>query len=147
MSSAATAPLPERPTGMEPSLLIAGVSALLKAIDTWVSYRDSKRAAEAFQKEKNKPESPIEIREQGAILAEIVPKDILDKMIDRATQCWTKYGNVLDGDYLPDEIDEATTSVKACICRELRRIRSLGQPLPEGKLTEWWNLYCAQSDT
>lgn len=138
-----SAPLPERPSEMEASIMIAGVSALLKAIDTWVNYRDSKRAAEAFRREKINPESPSEIRDQGNILADVVPHDILEMMIDRATSCWTKYGNVLDGGYLPDEIDEATESVKKCICRELRRIKALGQPLPEGKLTDWWNLYCS----
>ena len=45
---------------IDPTLLISGVSALLKAIDTWVGYRDSRRAAEAFDREQQAAEKSLQ---------------------------------------------------------------------------------------
>jgi hypothetical protein len=142
------APAPERPQ-MDPTILIAGVSALLKAIDVWVKYRDSKRAAEAFQNEQRQGRNDPAIVQEAQVVARIVPQDILDALTGRASACWSKYKNVLDGGddkYLPDEVDSATKAVKACICREIARIEALGEPLPPGgKLRSWKDLYCKTS--
>lgn len=130
---------------IDPTVLISGVSALLKAIDTWVGYKDSRRAAEAFRREQKVAEKSLQVEVEGRALSDLVPMDVLASMTTRAERCWNHYKEVLDGDYLPGEIDDATNAVKACICRELNRIIQLGQPLPPGKLTEWWQAYCQKS--
>lgn len=126
----------------DPTVLISGVSALLKAIDTWVNYRDSRRAAESFRMEHQAAEKSLQIEQEARTLSNIVPAEVLDTITGRAERCWTRYKEVLDGGFLPGEIDEATEAVKACICRELNRIMQLGQPIPPGKLSDWWNTYC-----
>lgn len=125
----------------DPTIVISGVSAVLKAIDTWVKYRDSKRAADAFKNEISAKKS-LQVEQEAHVLLEIIPFEILERMTERTERCWTRYKDVLDGEYLPSEVDEATEAVKACICRELNRIVKLGQQIPPGKLTEWWNTYC-----
>ncbi len=139
------APAPERPR-VDPTILIAGVSALLKAIDVWVKYRDSKRAAEAFQDEQRHSLNDPATAEEAQVIASVVPQEILNALTDRASACWSKYKKVLDGGvekYLPDEVDSATKAVQACICREIARIEDLGEPLPpRGKLRVWKDKYC-----
>jgi hypothetical protein len=34
--------------GVDPSLIVSGISAVLQAVQTWIAYRDSRRAAAAF---------------------------------------------------------------------------------------------------
>src|SRR5688500_5817157 len=101
---------------IDPTVLISGVSALLKAIDTWVGYRDSRRAAEAFRREQQAAEESIQVAQEARSLADIVPIDVLNVMTSRAERCWSRYREVLDGSFLPAEVDEATSAVKACIC-------------------------------
>lgn len=127
---------------MDPSLLVAGISALLKAIDVWIRYRDSQRAEEAFRREQEEAPKTPQIQTEARALATIIPQDILDSLIARAERCWTGYKAVLEGRYLPDEVDDATEAVKSCICRELKRIDALGEPLPPGKLKTWQEKYC-----
>lgn len=134
-------PLPPGPQ-MDPSILISGVSALLKAIDVWVRYRDSSRAAEAFEEEQREALLARTTVQEGAALASVVPQEILDSMTERAAKCWTRYHAMSKGNYLPEELDDATEAVKACICRELKRLDSLGEPLT-GVLGNWWSLYCS----
>lgn len=128
---------------MDPTLVISGISALLQAVDTWVTYRDSERAAREFDVGMAQARREPSIRQQAQILTNLVPQPILDTMGARAERCWEQYRDVLEGGYLPGEVDEATRNVKACICRELRRIRDLNGALPPGDLTRWWNAYCA----
>lgn len=128
---------------MEPTLIISGVSALLRAIDTWINYRDSQRAAQEFDLRMAQAQAEPAIRQQAELLATLVPQPVLDTMGDRARRCWDQYHDVLKGGYLPGEIDEATQSVKACICRELRRIHDLNGSIPPGDLSAWWNAYCS----
>lgn len=129
---------------IDPTLLISSVSALLKAIDTWVGYRDSRRAAEAFDREQQAAEKSLQVEMEARAVTILVPMDVLEVMTGRAERCWSRYREVLEGDYLPAEVDEATEAVKACICRELNRIVRLGAPLPPGKLSDWWFTYCAK---
>ncbi len=83
--------------------------------------------------------------EQGAILADIVPHDVLDLMIQRVRKCWDYYKEVLEAeeDFLPAQVDNATRAFERCICRELKRIMRLNKSLPPGDLERWWKAYCA----
>jgi hypothetical protein len=128
---------------LEPTFIISGISALLQAVDTWVNYRDSQRAAQEFELRMARALLEPTTREQAQVLANVVPQAVLDTMGERARRCWDQYHDVLTGGYLPGEIDAATQSVKACICRELRRIRDLNGTLPLGDLTKWWEAYCS----
>ena len=127
---------------MDPALLISGVSATLDAIQTWYQVRDSRRAAAAFESRLESAQSDAQIRQQAELLASLVPVEVLHTMTERAHRCWTRYHEVLTGEFLPGEVDEATESVRKCLCRELQRIRKLNGQLPAGVLQRWWDAYC-----
>jgi hypothetical protein len=129
--------------GVDPALVISGISAVMKAIDTWVKYRDSKRSAQEFESRLLIARSEPQIQVQADALARLVPEPVLATMTSRAMRCWERYNEVLNGKYLPAEVDEATQAVKACICRELSRIYDLNGSIPAGELSKWWGAYCA----
>jgi len=131
---------------MDPTILLSGVSATLQAIQTWIQFRDSQRAARAFESQIERAPADRSIRRQAEALASLVPAEIIDTMTARARNCWTRYHGVLTGDYLPGEIDEATVSVRRCLCRELRRIKDLNILLPDGELQRWWDAYCSSDE-
>jgi hypothetical protein len=131
-----------RPNIMDPTLLISGVSAALQAVQTWLEFKDSRRAAAKFEERFASAAGDVRVAREAAYLGVLVPADVLDTMIERARKCWEMYHDVLRGGYLPREIDDATDSVKKCICRELRRIRELEGQIPDGELKRWWSQYC-----
>jgi hypothetical protein len=128
--------------GMAASTLISGISATLQAIQTWVAYRDSKQAAEAFEIELETAHERPEIQAEIKALNDAVPPTIIITLVERADGCWTKYHDMLkapEGSWLPADLDSATEAAKACVCRELNRIRKLKGQLPPGKLSQWWD--------
>lgn len=128
--------------GVAATTLISGVSATLQAIQTWVAYRDSKQAAEAFETELKSAHERPEIQAEIKALSDAVPPVVINTLVERAEGCWTKYHDMLkapEGSWLPADLDSATDAVKACVCRELNRIRKLKGSLPSGKLSQWWD--------
>jgi len=125
------------------SIIIAGVSAAMQAIQTWVAFRDRKQAAQAYDKTFQEALSDIKVAEESSLLVSIVPMHILIVLAGRTDDCFNKYSNVLkaEGEFLPAEIDQATLAVKKCVCRELNRIYELNGSIPPGKLKQWWELY------
>ena len=121
---------------------IAGVSGVLQAVQAWYASRSHAEARSAFDRAFSLARSSPEVAEEASAISRVVPQKVFDDLAERAQRCWTKYEEVLNGDYLPAEVDEATEAVKQCICRELRRLISLGEPLPRGKLAQWWVAYC-----
>jgi len=114
------------------ALLFAGISAAMAAIQVWQNTRNKDSAAKEFDSVfhavKDKPETIAAAQE----LVGIAPLEVIQDLERRADECWTGYRNVLGGKYLPEEIDKATVSVKACVCRELRRIYDLnGEKNPQ----------------
>ena len=131
--SMSTSPLP-----LSPEVVIAGISATMQAIQTWIQFRDRKRAVEPLKRIEVTPA----IADEAQRLQSVVPMEVLVKLRERAERCWTKYTSTLDDDsYLPDEIDKATHAVRQCICRELRRIYKLNGSIPPGKLLDYWKQY------
>lgn len=130
------------PAGFGAIEVLAAVQAALQAVQLWVSVRDSARSARTLQEVYERERRRSEVASQAQALSASVPADVLQVLTDRLYDCWTMYKGVLEGGYLPSEIDAATEDVKKCICRELRRIRSLGGGLPAGILQSWWNQYC-----
>lgn len=128
--------------GVAPTLIISGISAVLQAIDTWVNYRDSNLAAREFENRIQSAPHDAAIQSEAAALESLVPAPVLATMTSRAERCWSRYHEVLNGEYLPSEVDDATQAVKACICRELSRIRDLNGTIPPGELSKWWAAYC-----
>jgi len=55
---------------------------------------------------------------------------------------WTGYRQVLGGKYRPPEIDTATVSVQACVCRELNRIFVLSGSIPKRWHAQWDHYDC-----
>ena len=127
---------------IDPVTLIAGVSGVLQAVQVWYAYRSDARSGRAFDDAYASAQESLQIKEEAQAIARIVPQEILDLISERTHRCWVRYREVFNGGYLPGEIDEATEALKGCICRELRRLIILGEPLPPGKLSEWWQEYC-----
>jgi hypothetical protein len=125
-------------------LLFSGISAASAAIGVWQRERDRKAAAKAFDEALEEQRVSNESTLAGQELAALLPPDILRQLEGRAEACWNKYRKVLgdDKEFLPDEIDNATEAVKACICRELKRIRSLNGNIPDRWKKHWKQYAC-----
>jgi type I restriction enzyme R subunit len=135
---------PLKVTPMDPnqaSLIVAIMSATMQAIDFWRTTKDRSKARKAINEVKSLRKSPSTKIESDRLLL-LVPNELLNSFSSRVERCFNKYKEVLDDEkYLPGEIDEATEAVKACVCRELRRLYSVTGGIPEGILSDYWNNY------
>lgn len=127
----------------DPQVLVAIVSAAAATIRTWLQTRSQEQAKEAARTAAEEARDDPAVLYEARVLEDLVPPEILAQMIERVETCWKRYSEVLEGDdFLPTEIDGATEAVKACICRELRRLKSVNRTIPGGKLKDWWSAYC-----
>jgi len=55
------------------SALIAGVPAAMQAIQTWIAFRDRKRAAEVYDDTFEQALSDIAVAEESSLIASIIP--------------------------------------------------------------------------
>lgn len=127
---------------MDPTVLIAGLSATLQAIQTWIQYKDRGRAITEF--DQAVVNIDIDVLAQSRHLNIIIPPDVLDDLTERVKRCWTRYREVLKdtSGYLPADVDDATLAVKRCVMRELTRIYDLNNGvIPDGILKKWWIAY------
>jgi len=106
--------------------LFAGISAAAAAVQAWYKYRDAKRAAATFDAEYSAALESKEASDAAHELVTIIPPEVIKDLEARADRCWTGYREVLDGDYLPDEVEHATDAVQGCVCRGWRIHRGLG---------------------
>lgn len=134
--------------------------ALALAINmTWYSYTidawKKSNSAEFFFAELKENENRLKgqmlfIRIEASRLSFLIPEDIIRNILERLEKCWERYSNILkdDKNYLPEEIDNATDAVIACICRELQRFYKLNKSIPAGILREYWEKYaCLSGET
>jgi hypothetical protein len=126
------------------SAFFAGISALADAVQLWTTFRDKRRAADTFDETFKRVLSSPQSRDAALELVAIVPEEVLADLEDRARRCWTRYQDVLRGPYLPAEVDEATESVQACVCRELKRIYQLNGDIPPRWRGQWTRYKCEQ---
>ena len=122
--------------------LFAGINAVAAAVQAWVAYRDRHKAIEAYDVTFKHALGSPEARAAAEELVAIIPEEIIKDLEGRADTCWTGYRNVLGGDYLPDEVDKATDSVQACVCRELKRIHKLNGTIPPRWQGQWDRFQC-----
>lgn len=120
--------------------LFAGIQAVAAAIDVWQSSRSKRRAADAFDERFQESAQSNQAQQAAEELVHIIPEDVVRDLEKRAETCWTRFRKVLGGDFLPDEVDEATDSVRLCVCRELSRIKKLTGEIPD-RWREQWDLY------
>jgi hypothetical protein len=126
------------------SLLFAGISAALSAIQVWQASRNKEAAAKQFDETFNKAKGAPETHKAAEQLLTIAPPEVIKQLEGRAESCWTNYRTVLGGPYLPAEVDNATDAVKACVCRELVRIHDInGREIPERWRGQWEAYACA----
>ena len=114
--------------GVDPSLIVTGISAVLQATQTWIAYRDSRRAAEVFQLEMRKGTRTPGLANAASQLVTLAPPNIVSALGNRVEKCWSRYADMLnapDGSFMPQDIDDATQAVKACVCRELKRLLAI----------------------
>jgi hypothetical protein len=121
-------------------LFFAGVSAVAAAVDVWVNTRNETAAAAEFDKTLVTVRNSAVSHEAAHELVSIIPSDVIADLEGRADQCWTGYRQVLGGKYLPTEVDSATVSVQACVCRELNRMFVLCGSIP-GRWQQQWDRY------
>ena len=123
-------------------ILFAGISAAAAAIGVWRRRRDKKDAAATFDETFAAERDSLRARRAAEELVELIPRDVIDLLESRADLCWTGYRAVLEGNYLPDEIDRATDAVRGCVCHELRRIRTLTGKIPNRWRDQWERFKC-----
>jgi hypothetical protein len=123
--------------------LFAGISAAAAAIGVWQKSRDSKRAAKSFDQTFTTVRESPSAHSAAQELVQIIPHEVISALEARADSCWTGYPAVLGGDYLPNEVDQATTAVQACVCRELRRIYELNGQIPYRWKDQWDRYKCS----
>jgi hypothetical protein len=121
----------------------AGISAAAAAVQVWYRYRDAKEAAATFDGTYHDTLASPEATDAAKELVAIIPEDVIKDLETRADHCWTGYRKVLGGDFLPDEIDQATEAVQSCVCRELRRINRLSGLIPDRWKGQWQQYNCA----
>ena len=127
------------------TLLFAGISAAMAAVQVWRETRDGRAAAEEFDRTFERARDAPETREAAEQLVRIAPLEVIEHLERRADRCWTGYRDVLGGDFLPDEVDRATVSVQSCVCRELSRIHDInGGEIPERWRDQWDAYACAE---
>jgi hypothetical protein len=130
--------------GADPNLIVTGISAVLQAAQTWMAYRDSRRAREVFQVRMQQGVNTPVLRAAVNQLITLAPPTVVSSLGRRVEKCWTRYDEVLnapDGTYLPQEIDDATEAVRRCVCIELKRLHRVNGSLPPGQFQQWWNKY------
>ena len=126
------------------ALLFAGISAVMASIQVWRKSRDSSAAAQEFDREFDRAKDAPETLAAAEELLSIAPREVIEDLEERADECWNGYRKVLSGDYLPNEIDKASDSVKACVCRELWRIHKInGGKIPDRWEKQWDAYDCA----
>ena len=123
-------------------LLFSGISAVGAAIGIWRGRRNQEEASKAFDEALAKTRDSAEAEQAAAELVNVMPEDVLKMMESRAELCWVGYKTVVDGKFLPDEIDRATDAVRACVCRELRRIYKLNGQIPPRWIPQWEKYGC-----
>jgi hypothetical protein len=123
--------------------LFAGISAAAAAVQVWQRRRDTRAARDAFDTSYERTLVSQEAAAAATELVAIIPLEVIRELEGRADNCWKGYRNVLGGDFLPDEIDRATDSVQACVCRELRRIERLNGSIPSRWTDQWRKYECA----
>jgi len=123
-------------------LLFAGISAVSAAINIWVHTRNSSAAAAAFDNTLATAGESSDAHAAAQELIAVIPGEVIADLETRADLCWTGYRQVLGGPYLPPEIDTATVSVQACVCRELNRIFVLNASIPERWKAQWNHYEC-----
>ena len=126
------------------NVLFSGISAVASAIQVWEFTQDKVKAGLAFDDTYKKTLASPESHEAAKQLVAIIPPDVIKDLEGRADTCWTGYRKVLGGDYLPDEVEKATDSVKGCVCRELRRIDDLNGSIPDRWKGQWNRFKCVE---
>lgn len=123
--------------------IIATIKNGMEAIKAWYDIGDRQAARRKLEQEHTEETgSQPEVMQEAQQLATLIPEDILRSFQERTEKCWTRYKNVLSTPgYLPEEVDEATQAVIACVCRELNRLFEVNKNIPDGVLKNYWDNY------
>jgi hypothetical protein len=122
--------------------IIATVTMIMRAVELWKKFKDKKPVKNELDNMESLVKSPEIVEENKRILT-LIPADILDSLEKRVDKCFNRYKEIIDadGEYMSQEIDEATSALLSCVCRELRRIYLINGGIPEGTLSNYWNQY------
>jgi len=103
--------------------MIAAVAAVAQASETWSSTRDAPTTAEVFDQTFTALRDDPDVLSEADSVTDLIPEEVLGTMTRRIDECWKKFRAVIEpGGFLPGDVDDAVEQVKACICRELRRM-------------------------
>lgn len=123
--------------------IIATIKNGMEAIKAWYDIGDRQAARRKLEQEHmEKTAGSPEVVQEAQQLVILIPEDILRSFQERTEKCWTRYKIVLSAPgYLPEEVDEATQAVIACVCRELNRLFEVNKNIPDGVLKNYWDNY------
>ncbi|MFL5788550.1 MAG: hypothetical protein ACJ748_10900 [Flavisolibacter sp.] len=120
--------------------LFSGISAVSASINIWKLTRNKTQASASFDKTFETTKQSREAVLAAEQLVAIIPVEVIEDLEKRADTCWKDYRDVLGGPYLPNEVDRATESVQACVCRQLNYIYVLNRTIPD-RWKEQWKAY------
>lgn len=76
--------------GMDPTLIVSGISAVLQAVQTWIAYRDSQRAADAFSDAMARGTSDPALATAATQLVSLAPPGVVNALGNRVQACWSQ---------------------------------------------------------
>ena len=129
-------------TNMEPAGFIALVAAAMQGIQTWIAIRDKKKTEEVINETYTKMLALPAVKEEANDVIKLIPEEVLQLIMERIDRCWFMFKDVLAGNYMAKEVDDAKGALMGCICRNLRLIDDLEGLPSEGYLREMWKRYC-----
>lgn len=79
---------------------------------------------------------------EGALLQQLVPFDVLVMLKGRVEVCWSDFKEAAGNPNItPRQLGRYTQGLKECICTELTVIHELNGIFPTSSMDEWWKQY------
>ena len=134
---------PNNYNSMEPITAFAFISAAANVANLSMNLYDrfklaSKNAQELINDE--------ELRSELEQVKIVIPQSLYDQFFDKVKQGYSDFEEVhqADEEYTPQQQERAAKAVKNCICRQLRMLIDVNGSIPDGTLSEYWEIYkCA----
>ena len=124
------------------ALLVSLFSAIMQSLQTWDQLKGTSRSDVLTRQLTNQ-----DVQRQAEIIAKLVPQAIIDSLLARVQRCFQNYKRVLDAppfQFSEEDVDAATMALKACVCRELARLKAIDGDLPPDTVfvEYWWEYQC-----
>ena len=129
-------------------LFLAMVSGIMQGVQTWLQFKDRRRAQHAQEVAFVRAIESPETRSRAKSLIAIVPAATIDLLRRRVKKCYDRFNEMLENDdeYFPQDLsDAAEKALPNCVCRNLKMIMDVNGSLPDAELEDAWRKYaCAR---